>query len=62
MGHGSFLLDDPVGFSQIEKIIATGPNRSILNKTKFETYFAAPYGDVMMTGPAGLIRAIKKTI
>jgi uncharacterized protein (DUF1786 family) len=59
-GHGMFFLDRPCGFSQIEKIIATGPNRSILNKTKLETYFAAPYGDVMMTGPAGLIRAIKK--
>ena len=59
-GHGLFFLDDACGFSQIEKIIATGPNRSILNKTKFETYFAAPYGDVMMTGPAGLIRAVKK--
>jgi uncharacterized protein (DUF1786 family) len=59
-GHGLFFFDDACGFSQIEKIIATGPNRSILNKTKFETYFAAPYGDVMMTGPAGLIRAVKK--
>jgi uncharacterized protein (DUF1786 family) len=59
-GHGVFFLDKPCGFSQIEKIIASGPNRSILNKTKFEPYFAAPYGDVMMTGPAGLIQAVKK--
>jgi len=59
-GHGAFFIDNPGGFSKIEKIVATGPNRSILNKTKFETYFAAPYGDVMMTGPAGLIQAVKK--
>lgn len=59
-GHGVFLLDKACGFSQIEKIVATGPNRDILRKTNLETYFAAPYGDVMMTGPAGLIRAVKK--
>lgn len=59
-GHGAFFLDVPCGFSKIEKIVATGPNRSILNKTKFEVYFAAPYGDMMMTGPAGLIQAVKK--
>lgn len=59
-GHGAFFLRAPCGFSQIEKIVATGPNRSILNKTNLQTYFAAPYGDVMMTGPAGLIKAVKK--
>ena len=59
-GHGVFFLDNPFGFSQIEKIVATGPNRNILNKTEFKTVFAAPYGDVMMTGPAGLIQAVKK--
>jgi uncharacterized protein (DUF1786 family) len=59
-GHGVFFLDKPCGFSQIEKIVATGPNRNILNKTRLETYFAAPYGDVMMTGPVGLIQAVKK--
>ena len=60
-GHGVFFLDEPCGFSKIEKIIATGPNRSILNRTKLETHFATPYGDVMMTGPVGLIQAVKKT-
>ena len=59
-GHGAFFLRAPCGFLQIEKIVATGPNRSILNKTNLQTYFAAPYGDVMMTGPAGLINAVKK--
>ena len=59
-GHGAFFIENPCGFSKIEKIVATGPNRIILNKTKFKPYFAAPYGDVMMTGPAGLIQAVKK--
>jgi uncharacterized protein (DUF1786 family) len=59
-GHGLFYLGNPPGFSNVEKIIATGPRRSILSKTKLETYFAAPAGDVMMTGPIGLIEAAKK--
>lgn len=59
-GHGLFYLENPPSFSNIEKIIATGPRRSILSKTKLETYFAAPAGDVMMTGPIGLIEAAKK--
>lgn len=59
-GHGVFFLDKPCGFSQIENIIATGPKRNILNKARFKPIFAAPYGDVMMTGPAGLIKAVKK--
>lgn len=59
-GHGVFFIDTPCGFSQIKKIVATGPNRNILNKSKLKPIFAAPYGDVMMTGPAGLIQAVKR--
>jgi uncharacterized protein (DUF1786 family) len=59
-GHGSFFLDKPCGFSKIETIVATGPNRSLLNQTNLSVYFAAPSGDVMMTGPIGLVQAVKK--
>jgi len=58
-GHGLFYLSNPLGFSRIEKVVATGPNRNILSQTKFPVYFAAPGGDVMMTGPVGLIEAAK---
>ena len=61
-GHGLFFLEEPPGFSEIEEIAATGPNRKILRKTKLPVHFAAPAGDVMMTGPIGLIEATKKKL
>jgi uncharacterized protein (DUF1786 family) len=58
-GHGVFFLSKPPRFSRIEKIVATGPNRNILAQTKFPVHFASPAGDVMMTGPLGLVEAAK---
>ncbi len=59
-GHGLFFLREPPGFTEIEKVVATGPNRGILAETKLSVYFAAPAGDVMMTGPIGLVEATKR--
>lgn len=59
-GHGLFFLKETPGFSKIEKIAATGPNRNILAKTNLSVHFAAPAGDVMMTGPIGLVEATKR--
>ncbi|UCH02346.1 MAG: hypothetical protein JSV20_00690, partial [Candidatus Bathyarchaeota archaeon] len=60
-GHGLFYLDNPPNFSKIQKLVVTGPNRSILTGTALPVHFAAPAGDVMMTGPIGLVRvALKK--
>lgn len=61
-GHGLFYLADPPSFSKVEKVIATGPNRSILAKTDFPVHFAAPAGDVMMSGPVGLVEATKRKL
>jgi uncharacterized protein (DUF1786 family) len=61
-GHGLFFLEDPPGFSQIEKLAATGPNRIILAKANLAVHFAAPAGDVMMTGPLGLVEASKRKL
>ncbi len=55
-GHGAWSLR-PIG--DFEAIVATGPRRKVLEKTDFNVHYAAPAGDVMMTGPAGLIKAIK---
>jgi uncharacterized protein (DUF1786 family) len=59
-GHGLFFLSGPTSFSEIEIVATTGPNRSILAKTKLPVHFAAPAGDVMMTGPIGLVEAAKR--
>ena len=40
----------------------TGPNRRIFNETKLSVHYANPAGDVMMTGPVGLVEAVKRKI
>ncbi len=59
-GHGMFYLSKPPAFSEIEKVVVTGPNRNILAKTNLQVHFATPAGDVMMTGPIGLVEATKR--
>ncbi len=59
-GHGLFFLEEPPGFSKIEKVVASGPNRNVLSKTSLSVHFATPAGDAMMTGPMGLVEATKR--
>ncbi len=59
-GHGLFFLSKPIPFSKIDIVAVTGPNRAILAGTKLPVLFAAPAGDVMMTGPVGLVEAAKR--
>ena len=61
-GHGMFYLSKPAGFSEIEKVVVTGPNRKVLAKTNLNVHFATPAGDVMMTGPIGLVEATKRKL
>ena len=59
-GHGMFYLKEPPSYSKIEKVVVTGPNRNILLRTGLSVHFAAPAGDVMMSGTIGLVEAIKR--
>jgi len=59
-GHGLFFLTKPPGFSKIGVIAATGPNRNMLSRTSFTVHLAAPAGNIMMTGPIGLVETTKK--
>jgi len=61
-GHGMFYLNKPPGFSEIEEVVVTGPNREVFAKTNLQVHFATPAGDVMMTGPIGLIEATKRIL
>ena len=60
-GHGVYVKN-PIGFSNIDAILVTGPKRSIFNKMLMEFHFASPIGDVMMTGPIGLVEAAYKRL
>lgn len=53
-GHGVITLKP---FYGEPKVIVTGPNRDIFEKTSFEFHYAAPGGNTMMTGPIGLVKA-----
>ena len=54
-GHGAWVTGPIKDF---ECVVSTGPLRNILKKTDLKVHYAAPAGDVMMTGPVGLIKAI----
>lgn len=59
-GHGAVLLN-PHNLKELS-IRVTGPHREIFKKTGLPFEFAAPYGNMMMTGPFGLIRAVQKRL
>ena len=54
-GHGAWVTGP---MNDFECVVATGPLRGMLQKTDLNVHYAAPAGDVMMTGPVGLIKAI----
>ncbi|RMF88997.1 MAG: hypothetical protein D6733_07330 [Methanobacteriota archaeon] len=59
-GHGCYIKNAP-GLKNIKRIFATGPNRRILADTELRAEPANPFGDVMMTGPVGIVDlALKK--
>ena len=58
-GHGAFYLREPANLPRIDIMTATGPNRAKLQRTQLEIHFAAPGGDMMMSGPMGLVKATK---
>ncbi len=54
-GHGAWVT---APITDVECVVATGPRRRILEKTGLKVHYANPAGDVMMTGPVGLIKTI----
>jgi uncharacterized protein (DUF1786 family) len=57
-GHGLFYVAEPPGMEKLDMIAITGPNRELLEGTGLDIYYPSPGGDMMMTGPMGLVRAV----
>jgi len=57
-GHGCYIKEVP---DKMPQIIVTGPNRHIAERSRHDTTFAAPYGDMMLTGCFGLVRGMLAT-
>lgn len=55
-GHGAWITEPIDGFNCV---VVTGPQRKLLKKTDYKLHYAVPAGDVMMTGPTGLIKAVE---
>ncbi|MDA8139975.1 MAG: DUF1786 family protein [Desulfobacteraceae bacterium] len=58
-GHGAYLRK-AVGFKNLQAIIATGPKRRLMAKSKLPIIWGAPWGDNMMTGTVGLLEAVRQ--
>ena len=58
-GHGAFVRK-AVGFGDDEVIIATGPKRRLVEKSRLPIILGAPFGDNMMTGTVGMLEAIRR--
>ncbi len=59
-GHGALVYTDvPLPLPEDDWAIAVvGPRRNLLRGASLRPYFAVPYGDMMLTGCFGLLRAV----
>jgi uncharacterized protein (DUF1786 family) len=55
MGHGALLFDRAEMADRF--ITVVGPRRSLMRDSKHRPYFAVPFGDMMIAGCFGLLRA-----
>lgn len=53
-GHGCFIMESA---PEVPFVAITGPQRHLMRGAKFGTHMAAPFGDMMLTGCFGLVRA-----
>jgi uncharacterized protein (DUF1786 family) len=58
-GHGSLIYaQEPYDLGEgTFDVVITGPRRNLMRESILRTYFAAPYGDMMLTGCFGLLAA-----
>ncbi|NQS91156.1 MAG: DUF1786 domain-containing protein [Chloroflexi bacterium] len=58
-GHGALIYSsEPYPLEEGEfNVVVTGPRRNLMRDSTLRPYFAAPYGDMMLTGCFGLLAA-----
>jgi uncharacterized protein (DUF1786 family) len=56
-GHGALLAPGALAGGAPPPLIVTGPRRALLAGSSLPVTFAAPHGDMMLTGCFGLLRA-----
>jgi uncharacterized protein (DUF1786 family) len=54
-GHGALVLDSKA--VPLDFLAVVGPRRGLLLHSSLHPYFATPYGDMMLAGSYGLVRA-----
>jgi hypothetical protein len=55
------LMLDPQP-APVDLLTVTGPRWSLIRGSALKPYFAAPYGDMMMAGNYGLLRAYAENV
>jgi uncharacterized protein (DUF1786 family) len=58
-GHGAYVRE-AFGFEATDLIIATGPKRQLVEKSRLPIEFGSPLGDNMMTGTVGVLESIRR--
>lgn len=58
-GHGALIYNpDPYDLDEGDfNVVVTGPRRNLLRGSSLRPYYAAPFGDMMLTGCFGLLAA-----
>jgi uncharacterized protein (DUF1786 family) len=56
-GHGAVLFRGDLIPAEARYVAVTGPRRGLLRHSRHRPYFASPFGDMMLAGCYGMIRA-----
>jgi uncharacterized protein (DUF1786 family) len=56
-GHGAVLFRGDLIPAEARYVAVTGPRRGLLRHSRHQPYFASPFGDMMLAGCYGMIRA-----
>ena len=60
-GHGAVMSPVAAGRAALPlPLLVTGPRRALLEGSSLPYEFAAPHGDMMLTGCFGLLRAVRE--